>query len=115
MNHAIQSTATHLVQQSRKSLWSRFIQWANSQEENRFLWLSIGIVGHGCVITIITMLVVMFTGNNFIFWPFAIAAMAMTVVTNLAAMPTRVTIPVFFLSVLIDLGIIIASIAMALA
>jgi hypothetical protein len=41
--------------------------------------------------------------------------MAMTVVTNLAAMPTRVTIPIFFLSVLIDLGIIIASIAMALA
>jgi hypothetical protein len=35
--------------------------------------------------------------------------MAMALVTNLAALPTKITLPVFFLSVLIDLGIIIAS------
>jgi hypothetical protein len=33
--------------------------------------------------------------------------MGMTVITNLAAMPTRITIPVFFFSVLLDLVIII--------
>ena len=84
----------------------RFINWANSQEKNRFLWLALGIVGHGCVLTIITMMSIMFAGNNFIYWPFAIAAMTMTVVSNLAALPTKYTIPVFFLSIIIDLTII---------
>jgi hypothetical protein len=37
--------------------------------------------------------------------------MCMCLVTNLAAMPTRVTIPVFFLSLLIDLGIVFAAVA----
>ncbi len=89
------------------SLWKRFIKWAEGQEENRFFWLAIGIVGHGCVFTIITMMVVLSTGNNFIYWPFAIAAMAMTVVSNLAALPTKITIPIFFLSLLIDAVIIL--------
>jgi len=113
MNPAIEHQKTVGLQTAHAGLWSRFINWAARQEENRFLWLALGIAGHGCAITIITMVVMMFTGNHFIFWPFAIAAMAMTVVSNLAAMPTKITIPIFFLSVLIDLGIIIASIAMA--
>lgn len=112
MNPAIQHPKTgSLIHTAHTGLWTRFINWAASQEDNRFLWLALGVGGHGCAITIITMLVVMFTGNQFIFWPLAIAAMTMTLVSNLAAMPTRITIPIFFLSVLIDLGIIIASVA----
>ncbi len=115
MNQAIpHAKAGKLVHSAQKSLWSKFIQWASGQEENRFLWLALGIVGHGCVFTIITMLVVVFTGNHFIFMPFAIAAMAMTVVSNLAALPTKYTIPIFFFSLLIDLLIIISSVAMAI-
>jgi hypothetical protein len=37
--------------------------------------------------------------------------MGITLVTNLAAMPTKITIPVFFLSVLVDLVIIASCIA----
>jgi hypothetical protein len=40
--------------------------------------------------------------------------MAMAVVTNLAAMPTKVTIPVFFLSVLIEVAIIILALSSGL-
>ena len=36
--------------------------------------------------------------------------MGMTVITNLTAMPTRITIPVFFFSVLLDLVIIVTCI-----
>ena len=88
------------------SLLGRFFQWTREQEKNRMLWLAVAVAGHGCVITIITMFAILFTGNNFIFWPFAIGAMAMTLIVNLAAMPTRITIPIFFLSVLIDVVII---------
>lgn len=114
MNPAIQRPNTgNLVHTSNPGLWSKFMKWAGGQEENRFFWLALGVAGHGCAFTILTILVVLFTGNNFIFWPIVIAAMAMTLVSNLAAMPTRITIPVFFLSLLIDLGVIVASLMMA--
>ena len=95
----------------RTSIWKKFISWADGQQENRLLWLALSVLGHGCVFTILTALAIILTGNHIIFWPIAIAAMGMTLVTNLAAMPTKITIPIFFLSLLIDLGIIIACIA----
>jgi len=103
--HHSTNTASHT------SAWGRFIKWCEGQEENRFGWTAGILVGHGCVFTILTMLAILMTGNNFIFWPFAIAAMGMCVVTNLAAMPTKVTIPVFAISLLIDLAIIVLAIA----
>ena len=102
--HTITSsyTETHY----RFSTWKRFITWAKEQEENRLFWLGFAIIGHGCIITIMTMLAIIYSGNHFVFWPFAIAAMSITVVSNLAAMPTKITIPIFFFSILIDLVII---------
>jgi hypothetical protein len=37
--------------------------------------------------------------------------MGMCLVTNLAALPTKITLPIFFLSLVIDLAIIISGIA----
>lgn len=88
------------------SSWKRFINWADQQEEHRFGWTSVAIVGHGCIFTIMTVIAIMLAGNSFILWPFAIGSMAICLVVNLAAMPTRITIPVLFLSLLIDLVII---------
>ena len=99
---------------SHASLWKRFINWADSQEEHRFGWTAGILASHGCVFTVFTVLAIVFTGNNFIFWPFAIAAMGMCVVTNLAAMPTKVTIPVFVFSLVIDFAIIVIAIASSL-
>jgi len=93
--------------EKRTSLWKKFINWADGQEEHRFGWMAIAIAGHGCVFTIITSMMVLFTGNHFIFWPFVIAAIVACLVANLAAMPTKITIPVFFFSLLIDLVIIV--------
>ncbi|MCY7312016.1 MAG: hypothetical protein LH619_14665, partial [Chitinophagaceae bacterium] len=62
--------------------------------------------GHGCFFTIVTVATILLTGNNFIFWPFAIAAMTIPLIVNLAALPTKITIPVLFFSVLVDLMII---------
>lgn len=88
------------------SAWKKFIKWAEGQEENRFLWLAIAIFGHGCFFTILTVGAIVLSGNSFILWPFAIGAMAMTLITNLAALPTKITVPVFFASLLIDFVII---------
>lgn len=49
---------------------------------------------------------VLLAGTNLTLFIIAIAAMGMSLVTNLAAMPTKTTIPVFVLSILIDLAVI---------
>ena len=105
----------HLPAQTKKAtLVHRFQGWCRSQEKNRLLWLALMITAHGCVITPITIGFVMLSGNNFVFWPWIIAAMSMSLVTNLAALPTKITIPIFFLSMVIDLVIIGNCIVIAL-
>jgi len=102
---------THSMSTTQISLWRKFIDWCNSQEKYRLGWLAAAITLHGCVLTIFTMFAVVLAGNHFIFWPFIIGGMGITLVVNLAAMPTKITIPVFFFSVLMDLVIIISCIA----
>ena len=102
---------THSVSAPRISAWKKFIDWCNSQEKYRLGWLAAAITLHGCVLTIFTMFAVILAGNHFIFWPFIIGGMGITLIVNLAAMPTKITIPVFFFSVLVDLLIIVSCIA----
>ena len=90
-----------------KSLITKFFDWCKSQEQYRLGWLAGGITGHGCLITPATLVFVMMGGNSPVLWAFVMAAMGMTLVTNLAALPTRITIPVLFLSILIDIVVIL--------
>ena len=93
------------------NILTRFIAWCESQEKNRLGWVAGIITGHGCFFTPLTLLFVMIAGNNFIFWPFVIGGMGMCLISNLAAMPTKITLPLFFFSLLIDFSIIIAATA----
>lgn len=107
------SYASH-HEDAKVSVWKKFIDWCISQEKYRLGWLAAAITLHGCVLTILTMFAVVLAGNHFIFWPFIIGGMGITLIVNLAAMPTKITIPVFFFSVLVDLVIIISCIAIGL-
>jgi hypothetical protein len=91
------------------SLLERFMYWADNQNANRIGWMGIALGVHGCFITPLTAMVVMATTYNFALLSATIAAMAFSLVTNLAALPTRITIPVFFLSIAADLIIIIVA------
>jgi len=93
----------------KQSIVSRFITWCESQEKNRFGWLGLILAIHGCVITPITLFIIVMAGNNIALWGIAMGAMAMSLITNLAALPTKITIPVFLFSVIIDLAIIATS------
>jgi hypothetical protein len=105
IKHVYAAANTNTI--AKVSLWSKFINWADNQQKNSFSWTAISIAGHGCVFTIFTVAIILLTGNNFIFWPFAIAAMTTCLIVNLAALPTKITIPVLFFSLLIDLAIIV--------
>lgn len=101
----------HLIAEKKQSFLSQFINWCNGQEKYRFGWLAISLTLHGCVLAPITVLSIALGGNNFVLWGVAIGAIAMPLVVNLAAMPTKVTIPVFFFSVLLDLVVIVSALA----
>lgn len=103
INHPYQLTRD---KSERTSILKKIINWCDKQQENSFAWTAISLTGHGCFFTITTVMVILLTGNHFIFWPFAIGAMAACLIVNLAALPTKITIPVLFLSLLIDLTII---------
>ena len=91
---------------TRRSIWSRFMDWCVGQEENRLGWLALAIVGHGCVLTPITLFAIVLSGNAFPLIMLATIAMVSCLIVNLAAMPTKVTIPTFFISIIVDLSII---------
>lgn len=93
-----------------ESIFSRFISWCTNQQDNRFMWLGIAVVGHGCVITPLTVMAVLLAGTNMFLFILALVAMGISLVTHLAALPTRITIPVFALSILIDLVVIVSCI-----
>lgn len=108
-------TAAHFHVEKKESLVHKFINWCRSQEEYRLGWLAVIITGHACVITPLTALFVILAGNAPLFWALSIGAIAMALVTNLAALPTKITIPVFFLSILIDIAVIINCISVGLS
>jgi len=111
LQHTINSTYAHPVKKESTSIVSRFVTWCKGQEKHRLGWLAVIIAGHGCVLTPITLFAIILSGNSMVFWSMAIAAMGMSLITNLAALPTKITIPVFFLSVVIDLVIIASCIS----
>ena len=93
-----------------KSLWEKFVDYAADQQFNRLWWMALGILGHGTIFTIATLAVITLLGNIFALYVIACCAMVMVVVVNLAAMPTKITIPVFVLSLLIDIAVMITAI-----
>ena len=102
------NTVNYTTSVSKTGTFSKFITWCEEQETYRFGWLGAIIAFHGCVLTPITLFAVILSGSNIWLFSAAIVAMGMSLVTNLAAMPTKVTIPVFFLSIVIDIVIIAA-------
>ena len=105
INKTIQTIYTPLATQT--SLFTRFLNWCNNQNENRYGWLGVAVASHGCLFTPLTMFAIIMSGNNIVLWLFAIIAMMMTLVTNLAALPTKITIPVFLFSVLLDVTVVV--------
>jgi hypothetical protein len=104
--YAITGTKS-LAQQPRiKALGvSRFFRWAEKQNDNRLTWLALALAGHGCFLTPLTVMLVMATTQNFTLFMAAIGAMTLALVTNLAALPTKITIPAFIISIVIDVVI----------
>ena len=105
-NQSIARNYTESV--SKTSAFKTFINWCSEQQEQRLLWLGIVLAGHGCILTPLTIFAVVLAGTNLVLFITAIVAMGIALVTNLAALPTKITIPAFIFSVVLDIAIVIA-------
>ena len=107
-NQTISTTYTGTA--NNITLWTKFMSFCKGQENNRLMWVGIALAAHGCVLTPITIMVTLFAGPNFGLFMTGMVAMGIALVANLAAMPTKITIPAFALSIVIDIFVIISSI-----
>ena len=104
--YAIAASKEIVGQATPKPSWiSMFLTWADKQNENRLTWLALALAGHGCFLTPLTVMTVMATTQNFALFMSATGAMTLALVPNLAALPTKITIPAFALSIIADLMI----------
>lgn len=99
-----------IVNESKKitNLIQRFKAFCEGQQKNRLGWTAFTMVGQICI-ALITLLAVFYNGNRFVLWIPVILSSFVIEVTNLTALPTKITIPIFCTSVLINAGVIILS------
>jgi hypothetical protein len=107
-NQTISTTYSEVS--NNTNIWTKFMTYCKEQENNRLMWVGIVLAAHGCILTPITVMITYFAGQNFTLFMTGMVAMGIALVTNLAAMPTKITIPAFALSIVIDIFVIISSI-----
>src|SRR5947209_1311614 len=81
----------------RQKAVSRFLTWINREEKNRIAWVGISITAMAAVFFPLTMSAILFNGAVFKLIIGAMVSLALVVITNLAALPVKYTIPAFFL------------------
>ena len=111
----IVTSAVYVDREPRVNSLTRFIGWCDQQEQNRLLWLGIGIMGHIGMIVPLTLLAILFlANNNFVLWIVVLCTNMPVLALNLAAQPPKITIPVMVTSLLINIVVIVISAAMFL-
>jgi hypothetical protein len=88
-----------------------FNQWcANQETKNHIAWTGVSLIVTAAVLFPLTMSFILLNGASFILIIAAMISLVLVSVVNLAAMPTRYTIPIFLTGILIDIVVIAASI-----
>jgi hypothetical protein len=94
---------------AHKNLLSRFLTWTNNEEKNRIAWMGISITAMSAVFFPITMAAILIHGAVFKLIIGGIFSLSLVVIANLAALPTKYTIPAFIAGIIIDIVLIMTS------
>jgi hypothetical protein len=97
------------IETDADSVLTRFINWSANEQKNRIAWVGISIMAITAIFFPVTMVSILIHGAPFKLIIGAMFALVLVVVPNLAALPTKYTIPAFFTGVAIDLVLIAAS------
>lgn len=94
----------------RPSAIARFFKWAEAEDlEHHVGWVGITVTLMSAVCFPLCMAIILWNGAGFGLIIAAMVSLALVVVANLAALPTKYTIPFFFLGILADLVVIALS------
>ena len=99
----------HDSSSAKTSYIKRFLQFADDQQPNNFGWVSVSLLAQACFFAPITVLCILFNGNLLGLWIPCILTFVIIEIINLTAMPTKITVPVFFAGAVIDIIIIALS------
>jgi hypothetical protein len=106
-NSASNVKYTYQPATGQPSAAARFFQWAAGEDKERHIgWVGITVTTMTAIVFPLTMAVILMNGAIFGLIIGAMASLALVVVTNLAALPTKYTIPFYFLGILIDIVVI---------
>ncbi len=88
-------------------LLHRFINWCEGQEENRILWMVLTYLGQiGLALPCAMAAIIFLGGNNFNLIMLTCLINVPVLAINLAAQPTKITLPALFFALLADAVII---------
>lgn len=106
--NTIHQDACETIAIAEKNLLERFISWCDAQEEKRFLWLAVGfIVNIGAVLPFTLLALILIGINNHFALLMIVCCVNVPVLAlNLAAQPTKVTLPSLFLAWVINAAVI---------
>jgi len=95
---------------SHPSLIGRFFDWAENEDVTHHIgWVGFSITVMTAFFFPITMFSILMNGASFGLIVAAMVPLVLVFVTNLAALPTKYTIPFLFVGVLAELAIIVVS------
>lgn len=96
--NTIHQDACEAITIEKKDLLERFISWCDAQEEKRFLWLAVGFVVNIGAVLPFTVLALILIGisSHFALFMTVCCVNVPVLALNLAAQPTKVTLPSLF-------------------
>ncbi|HEX5152200.1 MAG TPA: hypothetical protein VFW07_12185 [Parafilimonas sp.] len=98
-----------------ENLLTRFVNWCAAQESNKFLWLGVTFFAQiGLMLPVAAFSILFIGNNNLLLWIIICAVNLPTLVLNLAALPTKTTLPFLFFAWLTELLVVVYCISFAL-
>lgn len=101
--------STPVLEKHVESVFARFLVWLKEEEVNRIAWLGISITVMTAIFFPLTMASILLHEGSFNLILVAMFSLILVAIPNMAALPTKFTIPAFFIGMLIDIALIIAS------
>ena len=97
------------AQRSRSTVITRLVDWTKNQEKNHIAWVGISITVMSAIFFPITMTAILFNGAMLSLIMGAMISLSAVVITNLAALPTKYTLPALLLGIVMDIALIVIS------
>jgi hypothetical protein len=82
------------------------MDWCNEREVARIAWFEELFAVQVCLLTPLTLLLIVLSGNSGYLWAFAMGAITIQVPALLSELPAKATIPLLFISIAIELALV---------